>query len=40
MVTNSVAERETDSVADNISAELFGVVLHRYLATFLQRYLS
>ena len=43
MVTNSVAEGETDSVADNsllLSASLFGRVLQSYLAALLQRYLS
>jgi hypothetical protein len=44
MVTNSVADEETDHVADDrnklSSAELFGPALHRYLAGILQRYLS
>ena len=44
MVTNSVAEGETDNVADDrcqlSSAELSVVGLHRSLAAFLQRYLA
>jgi hypothetical protein len=38
MVTNSVAEGETDNVADDndmSSAGLYGVGLHRYSAAFL-----
>ena len=44
-VTNNVAEHRTINMADYmhqnlLSAELFGVVLHRYLAAFLHHYLA